>query len=117
MLIRHIIKAKSLLVLTFLLSVTSQADDTNKSISPCTPHTKPISVGPNVNHLTDYRGEGGTVLVQLIVTSTGKVMEPAVVESTNPELNSLALKAANQFRFKPGKQPCIFKMPIKFTVN
>ena len=112
----RLVKKTKLLLITLLLSVVAHAENTNKSVPLCLPNPKLVSVASDVRPLTDFREEG-KVLIQLVVTPTGKVIEPTVVESTNPKLNKLAVSASAKWRFEPRKQSCMYTMPMNFTEN
>jgi protein TonB len=63
-----------------------------------------------------------TVVVLFIVTSTGDVVSPSIVESSHPGFNESALEGVAKWRFRPGikggkKVNTRMQVPIIFTVH
>ena len=71
----------------------------------------------------EKNGIGGMVYVQFVIDTTGKVVEPKVIKSVSPELDTEALRVVSEMpAWKPGMQrgkpvrvsftlPVIFKLP------
>jgi TonB family protein len=49
------------------------------------------------------KGIQGVATVELLVDSTGRVIEATAVRSTTPEFASMAVEAAKQWQFKPAE--------------
>jgi TonB family protein len=67
-------------------------------------------------------GVGGTLVVEVIITTEGKVTSPILVKTLPaPTLSYVALEAVRQWRFEPGKidgvvKPVIFTLTMNYTL-
>ena len=81
-------------------------------------------VGANVRYPEAAKAEGvqGTVLVEFIVDTKGKVIEPKVKKSVSPSLDAEAIRVINSMpRWIPGKEEgtivnSLMSFPIKFKL-
>jgi protein TonB len=68
-------------------------------------------------------GVSGTVILQFVIDSHGKVVQAKVIRGVHPQLDKEALRAINSSpRWKPGKQggmpvPVIFTLPVVFVLQ
>ena len=64
------------------------------------------------------RGISGSVIMNLLIDTLGKVREVSLIEGPNPELNAAALAAAKGFQFSPAmiqKQPVAVRIRYKYN--
>ncbi len=84
---------------------------------------KPIvkkSVVPNVPYEILGRGATGRVLLDLIISETGKVVYCRINQPSKNGFNACALDAAKDFKFQPGIKDgkpvaCLYELPMTFT--
>jgi protein TonB len=64
------------------------------------------------------RKDGGTVYIIFVVDERGRVENPAIQSSSDPEYEAAALAAIKQWKFEPGKrngEPVRFRMRVPIT--
>jgi len=91
---------------------------------PCSINKLMEFVGANVRYPEAAKAEGvqGTVLVEFIVDTKGKVIEPKVKKSVSPSLDAEAIRVINSMpRWIPGKEEgtivnSLMSFPIKFKL-
>lgn len=80
-------------------------------------------VNPKYPDLARQAGIEGTVLINVLVTEDGKVMDARVIQSdVTPAMEKAAIDAAKQFLFKPAKQRTVpvkarMAIPIRFKLH
>ena len=86
-------------------------------------HPVPLSMPPPLYPYEMSRsGIEGAVTVDFIVDEAGRVIDAAVVETTNEAFNVEALKAVRKWRFKPASRNDMnvraeLRLPLYFTLG
>jgi len=95
--------------------------ETDVSLSKPTPVVV-RSIMPEYPENARREGIQGTVFVRVLVDTTGRVAEAGVFTSVHPALDSAAVAAARQWRFKPAEMrtrpvPQYVVIPVKFALE
>lgn len=80
------------------------------------------AVAPTYPAEMKREGASGIVTVAIVIDESGNVVESAVAKSTRTEFESAALKAVEQWKFKPAKKGGMavrakIAVPVKFNAD
>ena len=81
-----------------------------------------VQMAPNYPFEMNRQGIGGRVIMRFIVDSSGNVIRPAIVSSTNSGFERAALEAILKWKFRPGvkngrKVNTRVEQPMDFNIN
>ena len=101
------------------------ADRGELVFEPANVDTLPVvakAVSPRYPDNLVRRGTGGKVVLNFVVDPSGRVLDPHVVSSSDPQLEASALAAIAKWTFKPGTRdgrpvPVNMQLPIAFAIQ
>lgn len=86
-------------------------------------HPEPVlQPAPNYPHPLRREGISASVMVEFIVDTEGRVLDPVAIQSTHSGFNDAAVSGVSRWKFKPGikngrKVNCRMRVPILFKVG